>query len=72
MAPVEGCIRRAYEVLITVDRNIPYQQNIAGLNIAILILAAKRNSYVRLKPLIPRAWNALESMKVGDAIRIEE
>jgi predicted nuclease of predicted toxin-antitoxin system len=62
----------AYEVLITVDRNIPYQQNIAGLNIAILILAAKRNSYVRLKPLIPRALNALESIKVGDVIRIEE
>ncbi len=61
-----------YEVLITVDRNIPSQQNIAGLNIAILILAAKRNSYVRLKPLIPRALSALETMKVGDVIRIEE
>ena len=62
----------AYEVLITVDRNLPYQQNLAGLNIAILILAAKRNSYVRLKPLIPRALSALETMKVGDIIRIEE
>lgn len=61
-----------YEVLITVDRNIPYQQNLAGLNIAILILAAKRNSYVRLKPLIPRALSALKTMKVGDVIRIEE
>ena len=62
----------AYEVLITVDRNIPYQQNIAGLNIAILILAAKRNSYARLKPLIPRALSALETMKVGDVVRIDE
>ena len=61
-----------YEVLITVDQNLPYQQNIAGLNIAILILSAKRNSYVLLKPLIPRALSALESMKVGDVIRIEE
>jgi hypothetical protein len=61
-----------YEVLITVDRNIPYQQNVAGLNIAVLILAAKRNSYARLKPLIPRALSALETMKVGDVIRIEE
>lgn len=51
----------AYEVLITVDSNIPYQQNMAGLNIAILVLAAKRNSYVRLKPLIPRALSALIS-----------
>ncbi len=62
----------ACEVLITVDRNLPSQQNLAGLNIAILILAAKRNSYVRLKPLVPRALSALETMKVGDVIRIEE
>ncbi len=62
----------AYEVLITVDQNLPYQQNIADLSIAVLILAAKKNSYVRLKPLVPRALNALESMKVGDVIRIEE
>lgn len=61
-----------FEVLITVDRNIPFQQNIAGLNIAILVLAAKRNSYARLKPLLPRAMSALESIKPGDVIRIEE
>ena len=61
-----------YEILITADQNLPYQQNIAGLNLAILILAAKRNSYVRLKPLIPGALSELETMKVGDVIRIEE
>lgn len=31
-----------YEALITVDRNLPYQQNITGLSIAIMILAAKK------------------------------
>ena len=62
----------AYEVLITVDRNIPYQQNIASLNIAILILAGKRNSYARLKPLLPLALKALETIKPGDVVRIEE
>lgn len=61
-----------YEVLVTVDRNLPYQQNISGLDIAILVLAAKRNSYVGLKPLMPRALIALESLKVGDISRIEE
>ncbi|HEV7744452.1 MAG TPA: hypothetical protein VGO56_05610 [Pyrinomonadaceae bacterium] len=34
-----------YEVLVTVDRNIPHQQHIADLRLAILVLAAKRNSY---------------------------
>jgi hypothetical protein len=44
-----------YEVLITVDQNLPYQQNVPGLNIAIVVLAAKRNSYASLKPPLPRA-----------------
>jgi len=61
-----------YEVLITVDQNLPYQQNVAGLDIAILVLAAKRNSYARLKPLLPRALEALKTIKPGDLIRIEE
>ena len=62
----------SYEVLITVDRNLSYQQNLTGLDIAILILATRRNSYVRLKPLMPRALRALETIKAGDVVRIEE
>ena len=61
-----------YKVRITVDRNLLYQQNLAGLSIALLILVAKRNSYERLKPLLPKVLSALETMKVGDIIRIEE
>jgi hypothetical protein len=61
-----------YEVLVTVDQNLPYQQNLAGLNIAILVLAAKRNSYARLQPLLPNALKALETIKPGDVIRINE
>ena len=60
-----------YDVLITVDQNLPYQQNIAGLDIAIVVLAAKRNSYARLKPLMPRAVTELETIKSGDVVRIE-
>jgi hypothetical protein len=43
---------------------------VPGLNIAIVVLAAKRNSYVSLKPLLPRALTALETIKAGDVIRI--
>jgi len=42
-----GALLRAaegeYEVLATVDRNIPKQQNLARHNIAILILVAQSN-----------------------------
>ena len=59
-----------YDVLITVDQKLPYQQNVADLQIAILVLAAKRNSYARLKPLLPQALKALETIKPGDVIRL--
>ncbi|SRR5712691_4575577 len=59
-----------YEVLITVDRNIPYQQSIADLPIAILILSARRNSYALLKPLLPRTLSALETINPGEVVEI--
>jgi hypothetical protein len=61
-----------YDVLITVDRNIPDQQNIADLSISILVLAAKRNSYAFLKPLLPVALKTLETIQPGDVVRIGE
>lgn len=60
-----------YEVLITVDQNIPYQQNVVELPFAILILAGKRNSYAHLKPLMPRALAALETIMPGTVVLIE-
>ena len=59
-----------YEVLVTVDRNLPNQQNIANLHIAVLVLVAKRNSYAHLKPHLPLALKALETIKPGDVVRI--
>jgi uncharacterized protein DUF5615 len=44
-----------FDVLVTVDRNIPHQQNLRGLQIAVLILLAKRNTYALLKPVVPEA-----------------
>jgi hypothetical protein len=60
-----------YDVLVTVDRNLPYQQNIADFDIAVLILIAKRNSYMHLRPLLQRALTALVDMKPGDVVRVE-
>jgi hypothetical protein len=59
-----------YDVLITVDQNIPYQQRILDLPLAVIILAARRNSYVGLKPLLPRALAAIEGIKPGEIVEI--
>jgi Domain of unknown function (DUF5615) len=60
----------SFDVLITVDRNIPYQQNLIGLNIAIMILIAKSNRYDDLKPRVPQALHALKSVQPGSVVLV--
>lgn len=67
-------IRRAssqFDVLITVDQNLPYQQNLAAESIAILILVSRSNRYSDLKILIPKTTEALLTIKAGDVIRVQ-
>jgi len=70
-----GALLRAadgrFDVLITVDKNIPYQQNLKSLSIAILILIARSNRYEDLRPLLPQALESLESIQPGDVVRIQ-
>jgi len=49
-----------YDVLVTVDRNLPHQQNLKSFSIAVLVLAARKNTYAALCPLMPQALEALK------------
>jgi predicted nuclease of predicted toxin-antitoxin system len=59
-----------YDVLVTVDKGMAHQQNLAGLQIAILILEARSNAYESLVALIPDALAALQSVQPGAIVRI--
>ena len=60
-----------YDVLITVDRNLPFQQDISSLQIAVLILKSRGITYSDLRPLIPQALEALNTIQPGMTVRIE-
>ena len=60
-----------YDVLVTVDQDMQYQQNIKSMNIAILVLAAKRNSYDALHPLMNQALDALNHINPGTVVIIK-
>lgn len=70
-----GALLRAaegnYDVLVTVDRSIPKQQNLAGRDIAVLILLAQSNKYDDLLPLVAKALKALVTIKPGDVINLD-
>ena len=59
-----------FDVLITVDQNLPYQQVITAQSIAILILVGRSNQYSELKVLAPKALEALLTIKPGEVVRI--
>jgi predicted nuclease of predicted toxin-antitoxin system len=60
-----------YEVLVTVDQNLIYQQNLQALPLAVLILVARRNTYAMLQPLMPRVLQALQQIRPGEIRHID-
>ena len=61
-----------YDVLISVDRNIAFQQNVASLQIAVLIVIANGITYSDLKPLVPEILTALETIQPGELRSVQK
>lgn len=59
-----------FDVFITVDRNLSFQQNLPKFNIAILILHASSNRLTDLKPLAPKILSALPTLIKGEAASV--
>jgi predicted nuclease of predicted toxin-antitoxin system len=59
-----------WDVLLTNDKNIKYQQNMKGRKISILILSANSNRLKDLLPLIPACADALLSIQSGQVVEI--
>jgi hypothetical protein len=59
-----------YDVLITVDRNLPFQQNIGSLQIAVIILTSTGITYADLKLLVPKILDNLPTTQPGRIYRI--
>jgi hypothetical protein len=57
-------------VIITVDQNIPDQQDLTGRMISLVILCGPTNRLHDLLPLVPVAIDALSSIGRGEVVRI--
>lgn len=54
-----------FEVLLTVDRNLEYQQNFSGLSIAVIVVDVPSNDIEVIRPLMPKVRDALPQAKAG-------
>ena len=59
-----------FDVLLTLDKNIPYQQDLKLGRIAILIVRAPSNRIQDLLPVIPDCLVALQSIESGQVVRV--
>jgi len=59
-----------FDVFITVDSNLRFQQNLAAFNIAVIVLRAHSNDMADLLPLVPEVLTMIESAKPGMAVEV--
>jgi predicted nuclease of predicted toxin-antitoxin system len=57
-----------FDVLITVDTNLQYQQNLAERRIAIVVIQSPSNRLEDLRPHFSACVSALATIKAGDVV----
>jgi predicted nuclease of predicted toxin-antitoxin system len=62
--------KRRWDVLLTTDRKIQYQQPVIGRKIGILVLRAKTNRLQDLLPILPTCTQALFSIRPGQVVAV--
>jgi predicted nuclease of predicted toxin-antitoxin system len=55
-----------FDAFITVDKNLPYQQNVSKLPVAVLVLGAASNELPFLLPLVAALEVALANLRPGN------
>ena len=62
--------RSGFQVFITIDRGIEYQQNLKPRSIAVLLVRTKSNRLADLLPHIPEILKMLGSLQPGKLAKV--
>lgn len=59
-----------FDVFLTVDSNLMYQQNIVARALSIIALVALSNDIDTLRPLMPRVREVLQDVQIGKVVHV--
>ena len=62
--------RAGYDVLLTVDRSVSFQQKLQGRHMAVLVIHAKSNKLADLLPHTEACMKALKSIQSGEVVHV--
>ena len=59
-----------FDVLLTMDRGMQFQQNLEGVELAVIVLSAPTNDIDDLLPLVPQINTAIKQAVPGQIVRV--
>ncbi len=60
-----------FEVLVSADRNMQFQQNLSQSRLGVILLIASSNALEDLLPLVPKLLAAIPKSRPGRLLRVE-
>ena len=60
-----------FDVWLTADRHVEYQQNLSGFNIAVIVLVAPHNKLEALRPMIPQLQEVLQVIQPHQIVYLD-
>lgn len=63
--------KEKFDVFVTVDQNLQYQQNLRQSKIAVISLVVKSNCFETIKPLVSKVQQSLDDIQTGQYVRIK-
>jgi|ERR1700730_8211860 len=61
-----------FDIFLTVDQNLSFQQNLKRFEIGIILIVARNNRFKTLLPLVPEVLGAIDQIQAGQVVRIGE
>lgn len=69
-ALLERAAESAFDMFLTADQNLEFQQNLARSRLAVVVLVAPSNTIEDLLPLVPRLLATLPHARPGGVVRV--
>jgi len=61
---------KAFDVFVTTDRNLSFQQNVQNLGIAVVVMTAHTNRLADLRRIVPALLKVMPFLKKGEVREI--
>ncbi len=60
----------SFDIFVTADQNLEYQQELSKFSIGVIVLAAATNRFQDLRPLVPKILEVLKKTEPGKPQRV--